>query len=412
MVLLEDRSRVATLARTGLFLAALLGLSNMLWRVRGDLEIVDFRLFWVAGRAWIAGMNPYHQAQYEAMGTALAGGWSPVMIWPYPPHALPLIVPFSLLSYEAGLIVWNAAGILLSIIGALLLGRLFGRSSREALALAAAVIAYLGLMSASGSTLQVGQTSFFILSGIILIAWGIGREAPLIGGIGMAIVMLKPHIGLVLCCTIPFFFHAGVRMTAWGVALTLLASIPGFAIGGVGPTIGGLMHNLVDYRAIAYNTPGHMTGVANLIRTATGHDMSALVMSLVGCAVSLAIMTTLRLRRGKAGRPEPSDAAAAYLLVSLATVAAFVVLHVYDLMILCPLVAILPRMGWTAAITWSAPLIILMRPENLGKLVGLEDAGAPVAAVGGVLLLALGIAIILRFGKGRGPMIAPVTAAH
>ncbi|QJU58525.1 DUF2029 domain-containing protein [Sphingomonas sp. AP4-R1] len=400
--------------RSILIFAALLGFANMVWRVRGGLDVVDFKLFWLAGRTWAAGVNPYLQDHYEAMGVALFGQWSPVMIWPYPPHALPVMMPYSWVPYQTGLLLWNATGLILSLAGAALLGRLFGRTSEGALVLTAAVVAYLGLMTASGSTLVVGQTSFIILFGIALIAWGIGRQAPVIGGIGMAIVMLKPHVGLVLCCVIPFFFRSGIRMTAWGVGITVLASIPGLAIGGVGATIGGLMHNLIDYRAIAYNTPRLMTGVANLIQAATGHDMSALVMSLIGCVVILVAMTALHLRWRKTGRPEPVEAAAIYLLLSLSTVAAFVVLHVYDMVILCPLIAILPWMGRSAALICVAPLLILMRPENISRVVGVEETGATVAAVGGLLLLIFSLIFLLRRApeSGSGAIGTLATVAH
>jgi hypothetical protein len=411
MVRLEGRSGVVWL-RWLTVAAAALGVVILLLRARGGPTIVDFKFFWLAGRAWSAGINPYLQPQYRALGIALFGDWTPVMTWLYPPHFLAFVLPYSLLPSRAGLLAWNATGLILSGIAAFLLGTLFARRDFGRMMPAAAMIAYLGLMSASGSALGVGQISFLMLFGVALIAWGIGREAPFIGGVGMAIVMLKPQLGIVLCCAIPFFRY-GVRMSAWGVLLVVVGSLPGLVIGGVGATIQGFLHNLSDYRGIDYNLPAYMTGLANPIHAATGRDMPAIPMSLAACVVTVAAMAILHLRWRRAGAPDPQDAAAIYLLLSLGSVAAFVMLHVYDLVILCPLAAILPWLGKRAALACALPLLLLGRPENIGRLTGFELGGPQVAAVGGILLLVVALVLLLRPRMIEGgKSIAPDIAAH
>lgn len=408
---LEQRS-IAIWLRRLIVLAALLGVANLLLRVRSGASIVDFRFFWLAGRAWGAGINPYLQPEFQALGTNLLGEWSPVMTWLYPPHFLPFVLPYSLFPYRTGLLLWNVTGLVLSGVAAVLLGRVFARPGSGWTIPALSMIAYLGLMTASGLALAVGQISFLMLFGVALIAWGIGRNVPFIGGLGMAIVMLKPQLGIVLCCAIPFF-QQGIRTSAWGVLLVIVASLPGLAIGGVGATIQGFLHNLSDYRGIDYNTPPFMTGIANPIHALTGRDMPAIPMSLVGCALSVAVMLLLALRWRKAGQPDPREAAAIYLLLSLGSVAAFVLLHVYDLVILCPLVLILPWLGQRAALMCGLPLLLLLRPENIGRLVGLEISGPPIAAIAGILLFAFALVFLLRARSAEdGKSGAEAITAH
>lgn len=71
----------------------------------------DFGSIWLAGRAIMAGVDPYQVEAFKAFGDQLLG------IGPYnftyPPHALLLFMPFSLLPAVPALIVWNAFSIAL-----------------------------------------------------------------------------------------------------------------------------------------------------------------------------------------------------------------------------------------------------------------------------------------------------------
>lgn len=65
----------------------------------------DFGILWVAGRAVMAGVNPYNVEAFKAFGDQLLGVGP--YSFTYPPHALLLFVPFSLLPAVPALIVWN-----------------------------------------------------------------------------------------------------------------------------------------------------------------------------------------------------------------------------------------------------------------------------------------------------------------
>ena len=71
----------------------------------------DFGSLWGAGRAIMAGIDPYHVEAFKLFGEQQLGVGS--YNFTYPPHALLLFMPFSLLPAVPAFIVWNLFSIAL-----------------------------------------------------------------------------------------------------------------------------------------------------------------------------------------------------------------------------------------------------------------------------------------------------------
>jgi hypothetical protein len=82
----------------------------------------DFRVYWAAGRAWEAGLNPYDPHSLE-----LGPGYPVTLPWVYSPALLPLAWVMSRLDYSVGL--WVHLGVDLALLaGLVVIGwRAFGR---------------------------------------------------------------------------------------------------------------------------------------------------------------------------------------------------------------------------------------------------------------------------------------------
>jgi len=78
-------------------LVSALALAGMV--IRGDAGGVDAQAYWVAGRAWLSGGDPYHPS----------GAFLPYV---YAPWQLPLFVPWALLPWAWAWLIWRGATIL------------------------------------------------------------------------------------------------------------------------------------------------------------------------------------------------------------------------------------------------------------------------------------------------------------
>ena len=76
----------------------------------------DFGSIWVAGRAIMAGVDPYNVEAFKAFGDQLLGIGH--YNFTYPPHALLLFTPFSLLPAVPAFIVWSIFSVILFYVAA------------------------------------------------------------------------------------------------------------------------------------------------------------------------------------------------------------------------------------------------------------------------------------------------------
>ena len=177
------RTREATSRRLALGLwAAALGFTVwQFWPVFSPVTGRDFTIFWLSGKATLAGHPelPYDKEAFAAFSQAVIGKIQAPL--PYPPHILLLFAPLGLFSITVAYFVWNGLSIALFAWAA--------RPYMRDLPSICAVFTPAGCLS-----LQFGQTGVFI-GALWLIAF---RSNPWAVGL----LTLKPHTGWMAAFTL------------------------------------------------------------------------------------------------------------------------------------------------------------------------------------------------------------------
>ena len=188
----------------------------------------DFLALWTAGRGVLAGLSPYDEVGQAAL--LVREGWLepgvPLPPFAYPPWLVALTLPLGLLPLDVAGRVWLAVNLGLAGGAAWLLSA--GWSLRER---AVAVVAALAFAPTLG-LLAVGQLTLPVVLGAALALRGLvdRRAAPL--GAGLALLTLKPHVGLLVGGVA---LALAVRQRAWrglglGVGLGVAAALGGLAV--------------------------------------------------------------------------------------------------------------------------------------------------------------------------------------
>ena len=186
----------------------------------GKFGEYDFATFWVAARQVLSGEASaiYSQAATRLYADSLGLGWP--TIFPYPPHALFLFLPFALLDYIPAYLAWNLAT-----------AGFFYWAARPWLPKgfppALAVVTPAGLVC-----LDFGQTGL-LFGGLWLLAFR-GRWAAL------ALLTFKPHLGLLGILSLRSWraFWLATLLATGLIAASMLLFGPGLWAGFVEHTIG------------------------------------------------------------------------------------------------------------------------------------------------------------------------------
>lgn len=147
----------------------------------------DFLNFWMYGRAAL-GANPaqfYDPALYNHALAALVGHGYPTQNWSYPPSLLLLAAPFGYLKYVPALLCWSVMGTAAFYFAA----RKQLGDSRLPLIVFVSPAALFCLMS--------GQSTFLTTAALLAIFGCLDRR-PVLAGILVGLLTLKPQIALLL----------------------------------------------------------------------------------------------------------------------------------------------------------------------------------------------------------------------
>ena len=163
----------------------------------------DFLAFYTAGKMALAGhgVGAYDVPSFEAALQNQQAFEVYGLTWQYPPTAYFLVMPFALLPYKLGFVLWVASGICALGLALRALGL---KPSFLLLALASPLV----LVS-----LIQGQNSLFF-GALLMLALGLPDKRPLLAGLAAGLLTLKPHLGLL----IPLAFLAGGYWRSFGVA--------------------------------------------------------------------------------------------------------------------------------------------------------------------------------------------------
>lgn len=196
----------------------------------------DFANYWIASRLALDGrgldvFGP--QDAYLAHLRAVFGADYPWRNWSYPPHYLLLILPLSLLSYKAALILFLLITFLLLCAAIRLVCR---RPAPWQILLLLPAIATNGLPVQNG----------YILSALLLAGLTLRDKRPVLAGICFGLLTIKPQLGVLL----PFLLlrERQWRTVASACATTVVLGLLSLALFGA-DAWSGYVANVVPYQA-------------------------------------------------------------------------------------------------------------------------------------------------------------------
>lgn len=338
-----------------------------------SLVTLDFRFFWLAGEFWLSGQNPYG-ADYAAEAAARFG-IAHGAIWYYAPNWFPLAAILSLPDPLAASRIWLMCNAALLVAASRLSVASFramrGKSvfidPRSEIAaflsdlpdrtLFFALAGGLALTQAAGNTLHLGQSSMLIYFGASLLIFGAAQSRLAPAAAGLAILMLKPQIGVLVGAAL-IASKFGRRTIAVAAIATILAASPAFITTSPARLFTELAGGIAQYSDQAYNMAPAVTGLRHLAWIAGGPDFGPAFYMILAVAfvASIAFFSALR-----PAAPGPADLAAAAITIAVATVP----LHVYDLTLLGAVALFAMSIPRPASALAIAALALAWRAGNL-----------------------------------------------
>jgi len=371
---------VAIRLAPAVFAAGLAHLGFQIWK-HWDVVTLDFRFFWLAGEFWTAGQNPY-DAAYAAAADAQFGV-ARGAIWYYPPNWFALASILSLpdpLSASRLWLIANAA----MLLGGASLNVAALRAADEASPFAGPVspiaqflqalparslyflfAGALALSQGAGNSMHLGQCSILIYAGASLLMFSAARRRPLLAAAGLAIVMLKPQIGALVCAGL-VFTPFGRRTILTAAGLSIIAAAPVFLSTPVAELLASFASGVSQYTDQSYNMPPAVTGFRHLVWIFGGADMGSPFYLLV----ALALISAAGLAAGTRRQPlQTTD----FAMIAIAMTAMASPLHVYDLVMLGAIALPAASLRLPAGAVASAAFALLWRAGNLPFPSGLAD---------------------------------------
>lgn len=168
----------------------------------------DFIAFYTAGRitrldgpGQVYDIDRQQQVQAEQVGFELIPGQ--VLLYNHIPWLIPLLWLIAGPNYVYSFIAWQLLLLGILVLSILLLVRMLpgGWKGENSLPLLLGGVTFFPLFA----SLMNGQDTAFACLGAVLLASGVLNRRDYLGGLGLALITVRPHIALLLA--IPFLFH-------------------------------------------------------------------------------------------------------------------------------------------------------------------------------------------------------------
>ena len=362
-----SRTRSAALA----FVAAI-GVAYLLYAgLKPSAPHADFNYYWLAGKMWSQGLDPYGPL-FPIEGHKLGEVTFPAVYWAYTPNWWPISWLVSRLPLHVATYIWMGLTLVAVAAGCEVLRRARGvvglSATRDQFLL---LFCFVGLSSFASTTMMWGNVALFIMAGACLLAYGLATRSNVIVAAALAILLLKPHIGLPAVAAVAMS-RGGWKPALWaGIAAALMATP---ALLSTSPE--GILHGLgqVDrfYEGYDVNSPPSQTGLAHFIFVLSGRVAPGTVMVAVAIVSAAGLSLLARWREDGTSTVATTSAV---LFAGLASSAMFLRLHVYDLAMLLPLIALASGRERLVTALVGIGALLFFRPENLATL--LQSLGSP-----------------------------------
>ncbi len=185
---------------------------------RGE-NVGDFVEYWASAHLLLAGKNPYSPEDLLVLQRSV--GWKrqePLLMW-NPPWALFFLIPFGLVSFPIGQVLWLMLNSACLVVCSARLWRMYGGPAERH------QIAWLACFSfvPVGLTIYLGQIDPLVLAGIVAFLHFQERRQWWLAGCALTLVAIKPHLAYVFWLTLLAWILAKRR---WQVAVgALIAAI-------------------------------------------------------------------------------------------------------------------------------------------------------------------------------------------
>jgi Glycosyltransferase family 87 len=275
----------------------------------------DFLNFWMYGRAAFsaAPWHWYDVVAYQHDLAILLGPDYPGQNWSYPPSVMLIAAPFGLIGYLPALLIW------LSISVGLFAIVLWRNAGDRGLLIAA-------MASPASVFCLVSGQSAFVITAILIAIFAMLDSAPLMAGVLIGLLTLKPQVGLLL----PVMLIASGRWRVLASASATSIALVGFSAVLFGTRswtnfiVQGLpIQNLVLADPGGIATPFYPTVFMNLHGAGLRYDISMIVQLGVTLLAAGAVFWGFRFRRD-------ADPRLLFALFAACAVAATPYLLVYD----------------------------------------------------------------------------------
>ncbi|MEO1277103.1 MAG: hypothetical protein AAFV96_17610, partial [Pseudomonadota bacterium] len=378
----------------------LIGLVYVLWKALSGGDATDLKFIWMAGRIWVDGGNPYDTALFiETARETNERGAMPTF-FPYPPQWWPFATAIESQSLDTVALLWRIAAAPLLIGTVALVYAAIPAERRYSPPLAALFLGLGCLMSAVPFTIALTQTAILVAFGAGLFVYGFVRQHFAAVVAGLFILALKPSVGALFVPLILFLPAPILTIAALAAALAL-ATLPGLLTTGLMPVLEGYAEVIGNYATHEVNKPHSITGLQHILWRG-GITMPGSVSVLIGMAALGALaMAWHRFAPTQPGRAQEQQ----LFFVTLygAGVLAFAPLHVYDFVLLIPLLVAAPALRPLEAGAIALAFLAVIRSHNVALITGLRSCESPYApgttidSVAAVLLFAvLVVATALR----------------
>lgn len=407
-----------------LFAAGVAHLAFQIWK-HWDVVTLDFRFFWLAGEFWLRGDNPYDPA-YAAEAASLFDIRRGA-IWYYAPNWFPLAALLSLPDPLTASRMWLFANAVLLIASCGLNVAAFRSMSKSSGLRSAhspmtaflneirprtlffALAGAIGLAQATGNTLHLGQSSMLIYFGASVLTFGAARGHLVVAALGLAILMLKPQIGLLVCAGLVFTTF-GRRCTAAAAAISALAALPAFFAATPADVVSGFLGGVTQYADQSYNMPPAVTGLRHIVWILGGPDMGSPFYLFLALAM-ISALGLLSLTRRKSLRTVD------FIAISIAVAAATSPLHVYDFTLLGAIALYAIALPFPAGPAALAAFAVMMRAGNLPHPASLADgvtyyAGSAYASLSAAAIAATIALSLLDRQRRKAPSDLAVRAVR
>ncbi|PIO99913.1 glycosyltransferase family 87 protein [Pleomorphomonas carboxyditropha] len=162
---------------------------------RGQFYVIgrDFANMWMGARLALSGdiTTLFDWPAYVALLRKTFWPEFAVHNWSYPPHVLLFVWPLGLLPYHAALILWDVLG----------LAAFFGATKLAFRSLPPARRTWLSLATVGAPVVALnivlGQVGLYI-GALLIAAWILRNDHPVVSGILIGLLTMKPHLGLLL----------------------------------------------------------------------------------------------------------------------------------------------------------------------------------------------------------------------